>query len=101
MLKALKMLNVILDSYKEQSVLLLKRIGQDGGIEGLELNFSPKNNKIYNQMLSSLQPNGPETCKKISYSRKQRGGHIKSQEGQLHDISNPIPPRLEATQTGK
>ena len=28
-------------------------------------------------MLSHLQPNGPETFKKISYSRKQRGDHIK------------------------
>ena len=28
-------------------------------------------------MLSNFQPNGPETFKKISYSRRQRGGHIK------------------------
>ena len=49
----------------------------DGRIEGLELNFSPKNNNIYNQMLGNLQPNGPETFKKISYCRRQRGGHIK------------------------
>ena len=27
---------------------------EDGRIEGLELNFSPKNNKIYNQILSNL-----------------------------------------------
>ena len=45
--------------------------------EGLELNFSLKNNKVYNQMPSNLQPNGPETFKKISYSRRQRRGHIK------------------------
>ena len=54
-----------------------RRWDQDGRIEGLELSFSHKNNKIYNQMLSNLQPNGPETCKKISYSRRQRGGLIK------------------------
>ena len=60
-----------------------------------------QSNKIKNQMLRNLQPNGPEIFKKISYSRSQRGGHIKRQEGRLHDISNPIPPGWEAPQTGK
>ena len=48
-----------------------------GGIEGLELNFSPKNNKINNKGLGILHPNGLETLKKIPYSRRKRGGHIK------------------------
>eukprot|EP01110_Echinostelium_bisporum_P004458 TRINITY_DN2095_c1_g1_i1.p1 TRINITY_DN2095_c1_g1~~TRINITY_DN2095_c1_g1_i1.p1 ORF type:complete len:54 (-),score=3.59 TRINITY_DN2095_c1_g1_i1:96-257(-) len=41
------------------------------------LKFSHKNNKIYKQMLSNLQPNGQETFKNVSYSGRQRGGHIK------------------------
>ena len=56
---------------------------EDRGIEGLELN-SPKNNKIYTQILSNLQPNAPETFKKISYledkkeaaSRARRGNYV-------------------------
>ena len=51
-------------------------------------------------MLSNLQPNGPETFKKISDSRRQRGDHIKSKEGQLRDLSILIPPSWEALQTG-
>ena len=50
---------------------------EDGGIEGLDLNFSPKNNKIHNERLSNLHPNELETLKKILYSRRKRGGHIK------------------------
>ena len=47
-------------------------------------------------MLNNLQPNGLETFKKISYFRRQRRANIKRKEGQLHDISNPTPPRWEA-----
>ena len=69
---------------------------------GLELNFSPGNNTIYNQMLSNLQPNGLDTLKKKDILfQTQRGGHIKREEGQLHDISNSILPGWEALQTGK
>jgi len=57
-----------------------KKNCQDGRIEGLELNFSPKN-KIYNQMLSSLQPNRPETFKKISYSRRQKEAISRGRRG--------------------
>ena len=47
-------------------------------------------------MLNNLQPNGLETFKKVSSSRRQRRCHIKRQEGWLHNISNCIPARWEA-----
>jgi len=40
------------------------RRDQDGRIEGLELNFSSKNNKIHNLRLSTLHPNELETIKR-------------------------------------
>ena len=46
------------------------RWDSDGKREGLELNFSPKNNKIYNEILRNRQSNGLGTFKKISYSRR-------------------------------
>ena len=51
-------------------------------------------------MLSNLQPNGLETFRKISYFRRQRGGHIKWLKGRLCDISNPVPPWWEAHRLG-
>ena len=53
---------------------------EDGRIEGLELNISPKNNKIYNQMLSidrklSERYPTPEDKGKTSL-RGRRGNHV-------------------------
>jgi len=46
------------------------------GIEGLELNFSPKNNKVHNKRLSTLHPNGQGTLKKdILLQKKKRRTH--------------------------
>ncbi len=45
----------------------------------LELTFSHKKQN-YKRILNNLQPNGLETFKKISYTRRQRGGHVKGQE---------------------
>ena len=74
---------------------------QDGGIEGLKLNFPPKKQQRLQPIAEKSSTKWMINFQKISYSRRQRGGHIKRYEGRLSDRSNPIPPSWEAPQTGK
>ena len=52
-------------------------------------------------MVSNLQPNGLETFKKISYSRRQRGGHIERYYQQPHtsQVGSPTDWKVTGSQT--